>query len=213
MQRWTLLIELHSIRAQLVRNIHACTIVWSLSPGLEKMFISLQASQNFYPVWSNFPSVGHIFPLCISFFSFFFSQNRNISLQGPRSFLIFLFFFQACLSWILWQYFCKHGIFLSAEVHPHHKACINLEWHPLPIRWQEWICLEECNHNRYFNLDVESSRTNSFSNIFLTIFKNFRNITFCVHNRNQHEKCIRMSTNRPMFGLMVLETTCDIFTN
>ncbi len=30
---------------------------------------------------------------------------------------------------------------------------------------------------------------------------------------NQNRKCIKMSINKPMFGLVVLEIACDIFVN
>ncbi len=49
--------------------------------------------------------------------------------------------------------------------------------------------------------------------IFHKIFKNFRNFIFHVHIWNQHEKYIKMDTNKPMFGPVVLEIACDIFVN
>ncbi len=43
----------------------------------------------------------------------------------------------------------------------------------------------------------------------INIFKNFGNFTFCVRIWNQHEIWIKMSTNKPMFGLVVLEIARD----
>ncbi len=48
---------------------------------------------------------------------------------------------------------------------------------------------------------------------FFKVFKNFWNITFCIHICNQHENCIKMSTNMPMFGAVVLEIAYYIFIN
>ena len=45
------------------------------------------------------------------------------------------------------------------------------------------------------------------------IFNNFRIVTYFDHIWNQHWKCINMSTNKPMFGPVVLEVFCDIFNN
>ncbi len=41
--------------------------------------------------------------------------------------------------------------------------------------------------------------------------QNFKIGKTYAHIWNQHRKCIRMSTNMPMFGLVVLEIACDIF--
>ena len=41
----------------------------------------------------------------------------------------------------------------------------------------------------------------------------FNNVTFHVHIQNQHEKCIRMKTNKPTFGPVVLEIAGDIYKN
>ena len=54
-------------------------------PGLEKMFISLQAGQNFSPAGQISSSVGW-FPLCISLF---FPPNLKISRQGASRFALF----------------------------------------------------------------------------------------------------------------------------
>ncbi len=43
------------------------------------------------------------------------------------------------------------------------------------------------------------------------IFSNLKNAIFYVHIWNLYGKCIRMSTNMPMFGPVVLEMDCDIF--
>ncbi len=43
------------------------------------------------------------------------------------------------------------------------------------------------------------------------LFKNFGILKHYAHIWNQHEKCIKMNTNKPMFGLVVLEIACDIF--
>ena len=44
-----------------------------------------------------------------------------------------------------------------------------------------------------------------FSEIFRNFVKNVKIVTFHAHIWNQHEKCIKMSTNKPMFGPVVLE--------
>ena len=49
--------------------------------------------------------------------------------------------------------------------------------------------------------------TPSFFHIFSTISE----LSNCVHILLQHEKCIQMSTNKPMIGPVVLEIACDIF--
>ena len=38
-------------------------------------------------------------------------------------------------------------------------------------------------------------------------------VKYYAHIWNQHQKCIRMSTNKPMFGPVVFETPYAIFTN
>ncbi len=38
-----------------------------------------------------------------------------------------------------------------------------------------------------------------------------RNVTFHVHIWNQHRKCIKMNTNKPMFGHVVLKIACSLF--
>ncbi len=45
---------------------------------------------------------------------------------------------------------------------------------------------------------------------FIKKFKKFRIVKFHDHIWYQHEECIKMSTNKPMFGLVVLEIACDI---
>ncbi len=56
--------------------------------GLEKMFISLQGSQNFLPVWPNFPPVWHISLM------YFFIFSVKITKNFPaRSFLLICLFF------------------------------------------------------------------------------------------------------------------------
>ncbi len=48
---------------------------------------------------------------------------------------------------------------------------------------------------------------------FQKIFKNFRIVKYCIHIWHKHGKCIKMNTNKPMFGPVVLEIACDIFIN
>ena len=49
--------------------------------------------------------------------------------------------------------------------------------------------------------------------IFVRKFhKNFRIVEYCAYVWTQNRKCIKMSTNKPMFGLVVL-IACDIFIN
>ncbi len=45
------------------------------------------------------------------------------------------------------------------------------------------------------------------------IVKNYRIVTYCAHIWHQHRKCIKMRTKKRMFGPVVLEIACDIFTN
>ncbi len=42
-------------------------------------------------------------------------------------------------------------------------------------------------------------------------FKNFRIFKNGGHICNQHDKCSQMSTNKPMFGPVVVEIACNIF--
>jgi hypothetical protein len=41
-------------------------------------------------------------------------------------------------------------------------------------------------------------------------FKNFKIVDFHGHIQNQHEKWIKMSTNKPSIGAVVLEIALDI---
>ncbi len=43
--------------------------------------------------------------------------------------------------------------------------------------------------------------------------KCLRIVKYCGHIWNEHGKCIKMSTNMPMFGPVVLKTIYDIFIN
>ena len=45
---------------------------------------------------------------------------------------------------------------------------------------------------------------------FQKIGKNSQIVKHCIHIWNQHAKCIKMNTNKPMFGPVVLEIACDI---
>ncbi len=47
--------------------------------------------------------------------------------------------------------------------------------------------------------------------LYRKILKNFRIVKYCAHIWNQHEKWIKTSTNKPMFGPVVLEIACGIF--
>ena len=51
------------------------------------------------------------------------------------------------------------------------------------------------------------------SSFFRKFSKNFRNVKYYHHIWNQHGKCFKMSTNKPMFGSAVLEIVCQIFVN
>ena len=80
-------------------------------PRLEKMLISLQASQNFPPVWSNFPLVWHIS------LTYFFSQNHKISRQEVCQ---IAHFFPPW--WCCYQYMFISDLISS----PHHRLIIYL---------------------------------------------------------------------------------------
>ncbi len=60
---------------------------------------------------------------------------------------------------------------------------------------------------------LRSDYTFCFSNFFsLLLFKyNVRIVKYCAHICTQHEKCIKMSTNKAIFRPVVLEIAQSIF--
>ena len=83
---WFQYVKININIVQLMQNVCVSVYFWQAS-GLEKMHISLQASQNFSRVWPNSPPVWYISLMC--FFIFFQSKSQNFP---ARNFLICLFF-------------------------------------------------------------------------------------------------------------------------
>ena len=79
-------------------------------------------------------------------------------------------------------------------------------------------------HNQSYQMQVVHFQLHSYSlfcNSLLAVglvhrapsfcseyFQKFKNVRYGVNIWNQHRKCLKMSTNKPMFGPVVLEITC-----
>ncbi len=83
------------------------------------------------------------------------------------------------------------------------------------LKWMNYVFMHWniSWHNLALSMWVSMYSTLSLFRKLFTNFKIFQNFTiskYCIHIWNQHGKCIKMSTNMPMFGLVVLEIVCDI---
>ncbi len=71
-----------------------------------------------------------------------------------------------------------------------------------------WVDFNWYSPLTLFHTSVQT--TSSFPRFFFRKFSRISEYKYCAQIWNQHAKCIKMSTNMPMFGPVVLEIACGI---